>query len=70
MGLDTLYVSRKSHVCYELGVNTCWCICMRDDCCSWNLMLVYSLMRMFVFMIIMQNIINNACLILFVFYYD
>ena len=68
VGLDTLYVFRKSHVCYELGVNTCWYICMLDDCCSLNLMLIYSLMRIFVFMIIMQNIINNACLIMFIFW--
>ena len=70
VGLDTLYVSRKSHVCYELGANTCWYICMLDECCSWNLMLVYSLMRMLCSCLFMQDIINDACLILLILYYD
>jgi len=68
VGLDTLYVSRKSHVCYELGANTCRYICMLDDCCSWNLMLVYSLMRILCSCLFMQDIINDACLILFIFW--
>ena len=52
VGLDTLHVLERVVFVYELKVNTWWCICVFDDCCSCNLVLVYSLMRIIMFMFI------------------
>jgi len=52
VGLVTLYVSRKCRVCLWAWCEYMLVLCVLDDCCNWNLVLVYSLLRMFEFMII------------------
>jgi len=52
VGLVTLYVARKSHVCSWTWCEYVLVLYVRDDCCNWNLVLEYSLLRMVEFMII------------------
>jgi len=42
----------------ELDVNTCWCICVLDDCLQLEILLVYSMMKnVYVHFLFMQVII-------------
>ena len=66
VGLVTLYVSRKSHVCLWAWCEYLLVLYVLVDCWIWNLVLECSLLRMFEFMIVYARYYWDACLILFV----
>ena len=58
VGLDTLHVLGRVVFVLELDVNTCWCICVLDDCLQLEILLVYSMMKnVYVHFLFMQVII-------------
>jgi len=64
--LDTLHVLGRVVFVYELDVNMCWWNCVLDDCWVGILWLYVHWWEWLCSCLIMQDLINDACLIMFI----